>query len=644
MTELKQEPENDRRVDALREQLRALGYLDARVDRFVLGSASGSARPAAFALAASLRIGLLAGILLGPAAAIGLRSRAPGLITSATDAVVVAIYLAVLFGLAATIVATLAVWLGAQLARRGRAGPEISRRARRGALAAGLLVGLASLAYLTLWWRTAVGLEQSSIGWSLAVLAIAAAISLLLGHVVAVTVLALVAREGFATWLRPGLPLSSPRVMAPLGAVAVSGALTLLFVTAPAASVATTPTLTVVPTGLRALVLAVDGVDVATLERLRAAGRLPAFDRLLGQAVARMPSEADRDPARVWTTIATGQPPERHGIRTLESRQVAGVGGRLRPESRIGAAIAAATDLLRLTRPAIASGDERLIPTFWEVAARTGLRTAVVHWWATWPAPADAGVVLTDRAILRLEHGGALDGEIAPAAMYDQLRPTWPERRGRAVARAATLVAPAQTDPVSSALRRSAELDATILDLAGDPTLGTPDLLVVYLPGLDIAQHTLLGSADAAGLAPSAASERIASLERYYQFLDDSIGRLLDGAPSIGRLVMLVTQPGRLTAPAEGLLAVSSDAAGTAASNSPVTAIAPTVLYALGVPIARDLASRPDTQLLAPALVAAHPLRDVATYGPRRGAPRPVSGQPLDKEMIERMRSLGYVR
>ena len=247
-----------------------------------------------------------------------------------------------------------------------------------------------------------------------------------------------------------------------------------------------------VPTGLRAIVLAVDGVDVATIDRLRAAGRVPAFDRLLGQAVATMPSDTDRDPARVWTTIATGQPPERHGVRALESRQVAGLGGRLQTESPGWSALAAATDVLRLTRPAIASADERLIPAFWEVAARAGLRTAVVHWWATWPAPENAGIVLSDRAILRLEHPGPPDREIAPPALYEALRQTWTARRARAIASAAAL-GPVDAEGAGS-VARAAELDATILDLADDANLGATDLLAIYLPGLDIAQHALLGS------------------------------------------------------------------------------------------------------------------------------------------------------
>ena len=209
--------------------------------------------------------------------------------------------------------------------------------------------------------------------------------------------------------------------------------------------------------------------------------------------------------------------------------------GRLRAASGFWAAIAGATDLVRLTRPSIASGDERLIPTFWEVAARSGFRTAVVHWWATWPASDDSGIVLSDRAILRLEHGGPNDAEIAPAPLYDTLRSRLdraPESRGRGRG----WTRRGHADLVSSTLRRSAELDATILDLAADPALGTPDLLVVYLPGLDIAQHTLLGSPDAAGLAPSVVTTRVASLERYYQFLDERAwpaagGRRWEGPP-----------------------------------------------------------------------------------------------------------------
>src|SRR5918994_4424149 len=90
----------DERVDELRQQLRSLGYLDAGVDRFVLGPAQERRRPGGLAARFALRVGLLGGILLGPAAALGVGARLPGLIGGVRDAAVIATYLAIVFVLA----------------------------------------------------------------------------------------------------------------------------------------------------------------------------------------------------------------------------------------------------------------------------------------------------------------------------------------------------------------------------------------------------------------------------------------------------------------------------------------------------------------------------------------------------------------
>ena len=75
-----------------------------------------------------------------------------------------------------------------------------------------------------------------------------------------------------------------------------------------------------------------------------------------------------------------------------------------------------------------------------------------------------------------------------------------------------------------------------------------------------------------------------------------------------------------------------------------MTSVAPTVLFSLGVPVAVDLSSRPTLALFSRPFLQRHPVRDVTTYGSRRAPGRAGAGAPLDREMIERMRSLGYVR
>lgn len=620
-------------VDALRARLRALGYLDAPVDRFVLGGAVSHRRAVILAATASARIAVLTGLVLGPAALLGLIMRAPDLVTGPADAAVLAAYLAVPFGLAAGALTFLGALIAGWVAHH------------RTASAAGLVVAGASLVYLTLWWRAAVPASGWWSEWP--ALGVAAAIAVLIAHVVTVSILAYLVRLG-RTRVPDGTPWSSVRVVVPTGVAALAVALVLLRALTPAsAPAATAPPLTVVPTGHRVLVVAVDGVDVPMLDALRVDGRVPTWDRLLDGVRLPLRAGVDRDPAQVWTTIATGQPASRHGIRALEGRQLAGVEGRVQAGSRLTTAM----DLLRLTRPTIVSGGDRRVPTFWEVASAAGLRTATVHWWATWPADDSMGTVLTDRAILRLEQGGPLAAEMVPASIYQPLLDT-ADTRAVQVGRLAAGVGDDLHDDVRHVMERSAHLDATIIALALDPALGgeaAQDVLTVYLPGLDIAQHALFPLHTGAPLAPAAAAERVRALERYYAFLDRAMAALLPTDRSERTVTVLVTQPGRVavTPDAEaGLVAVTGPAvaAGRAAATHALESIAPTILRALGVPQADDLASPAIEAIWSEGFTRTFPLRTVATYGERRTTAGPSTGRALDREMVERMRSLGYVR
>lgn len=624
----------DPRVDELRQQLRSLGYLNAGVDRFVLAPARGARSPAAIALLASLRIGLLGALLLGPAAAIGLNGRIPGLITGPRDAFVVALYLGMLFGLAIAAVSFVASLL-VSFAARGSSGPRVARLARPLATAAGVVVTVACLVYLTFWWRTAdAGSGWTSMAWTIFALAVSAVISLLLGHAVTVTAIALIVATHEKTGFRPAAAPTWRTSIA--GAVfAFAGAAVLLFISTPSvARVTDVPPLTVVSSGLRVRLFAIDGFDPAIFSRLS----LPALASVLQGRAATLAPEDSRDPARFWTTVATAQPPDVHGVRALETRRVAGVTGAVsRSEpSALGQAIEAATDLLRLTRPAVASGSERRAKTFWEVASDAGLRTAVVNWWATWPAPADAGIVITDRATLRLDAGGKLDAEIAPESVYERLRTRWNALKVEASALAW------QVGDMPE-LRRSAELDALQVLLARD--VGTPqiDLVATYLPGLDLLQHVLLAPAEASAPSPSSVAARLAALDRYYVYLDRLLAPMLKASQR--EVILVMTGPGRVQTPSPGLIALEGGPSRSAgAASARVTDVMPSVLYLLGVPMSRELRGLPILPLVSHGFAERYPVRDVATYGPPRLKQAPREGRPLDKEMLDRLRSLGYVR
>jgi hypothetical protein len=345
----------------------------------------------------------------------------------------------------------------------------------------------------------------------------------------------------------------------------------------------------------------------------------------------------------VWTTVATGQPPEVHSVRGLETRRVAGVQGSFAARERgsAGQAVGAVTDLLRLTRPSVASGSERRVKTFWEVATTAGLRTVVVNWWATWPAPGDAGLIVSDRATLRLEKGGVLDAEIAPASLHDALHAVWPTLRTEAAAHAARLPAGMEMDPL---LRRSAELDALQIAIAKQIAAPNADLVCTYLPGLDLVQHGLFGSAEAAGTSPASAAVRLAALDEYYGLLDALLAPALQ--VSSDDLLLVITSPGRVAEPVPGLLLAHGATANGRLrdGHAQPTDVMPTILQALGVPLSRELPGRPLVELFAADFARRYPVRQVSTYGAPSAVRAGRRGEPLDQEMIDRLRSLGYVR
>jgi hypothetical protein len=632
-------------VDDLRARLRTLGYLDARVDRFVLGSAREDRPPWRVALGASARIGVLAAILLGPAAAAGLRARLPALITNASDAILAALYLGTLFGVAATGGAFLVVTVSGLQGRRRAADPAFAGRTIRTARIAGTLVTIACLAYLTLWWRAAglgegLRLEATrSLLGDVFALAVAVAVSVLLGHATTATILAGVARYAASAELAPYRRRRSWTMRTGAVIAAFGGAAALLWMTAPGAaeSISPVPSLPVAPTGLRIVVIAIDGVETELLSL----DTTPTVGALLNGPHLRVQPPRDFDPVRVWTSVATGVPPERHGLDSVEQRRVAGFAGSVPAvSSRIGALVATTTDVLRLTRPGAATGHGRRVKTFWEVAAERGFRTVVINWWATWPAPVDGGVLFSDRAVLRLDRGGPLDAEVAPPPAYDAVRQSWPELRARVTDRVEAAFGTVRPDLVAP-IARAAEIDGLQIELATHPVTAGADLLVVYLPGLDIARHALMSAMTEHGAAELA--PRLDALRQYYRYLDSVVHDVARLAPSDGAVVWLM-HPGRAQSKSHGVFALTSKTRASLRGDARLTDVAPTILYGLGLPISRELEGRPQSGLFGDEFARRFPVQEVATYGPRRGHTGVRSSDALDEEAVERLRSLGYIR
>jgi hypothetical protein len=605
-------------VESVREELRRLGYLDSSLDRFVLQGASG-ATPLAASLRTAARVGVVGGALFGVAATVAAAGLDRRLLAEPRDLVVLALYLVLAFALLTGVLALALGLLAAWARRRGREpGPGFPRRV-------GLLVGVAALLYMGLWWRS--HLDAPGLAGHALVLALGLALCLALSRFATLAVVAVLSSGGATPHLQPAT-LSRRRVLPWLaGAAAV---LALVLAGAPRLLRSQTrdaPDFAVVPTGARVRVLAIDGLERRMAEALSAKGELPALAALVARgAHARLAAEPERVPAIVWTTIATGRGPAAHGIVAPDARRIAGLRTPVSLDAERGAFAAAlvrTADLLRLTRSQPAGAALRSVKTFWNVASDKGLRVGVVNWWATWPAEPLNGYVVSDRAAFKIESGGAFDRELSPPEAWAGLRP---------------LLDAAEPE-------RARRLD--LFHVAAARALrgaSPPDLEAVYLPGLDIVTMQQLGEAPASDLA--ALDAKLGAVRAQYRFVDGLIGRYVAELDPRDVLV-LVADPGRLARgaaqPAEGLLVLAGShvAPGDLGAAS-ARDVAPTVLHLLGLPVSRELEGRALEAALDGAFRAEHPLRLVDSYGSR--PPARAADSAFDQEVLEQLRSLGYIQ
>ena len=601
-------------VQEVREALRSLGYLDSSIDRFVLAGVGGPSL-AKTCLKTASRVGLAAGPLLGAAVSLATLGLDPRLLREPSDVVVLAAYAVVVLGLLAGLAAFVGALLVAYLGKR--MGPRSSAALSRGV---GLALAMAGLAYLALWWRSR-GLFAP-----FALQALALTVSLALGIVLArfgsLAAVAVLSSSGQDRL--PKASLSRRHVVASVGlggllaAAGVGVSYSLEHTDLPP------PDYAVVPTGLRVKVVGIDGLERRMTEQMVARGEMPNLESLLRVgASGRLAVEPERVPAIVWTTIATGRGPESHGVVSTGARRLAGMRTPVSPGGRLASALGDAADLLRLTRKepptALLSG----VKTFWSAASEKGLKVGIVNWWATWPAEAVNGFVVSDRAFFKLERKGALDREVSPAGAY---------------ARLASL-------PGGEGLDLPRRLDT--FAIAALSTLGGGaafDLEAVYLPGLDIFTSQSFGSAAQADLAGLGA--RLDGLRSYYRFVDSCLGELSRGLTQ-GDVLVVLGDPGRLAReaalPPEGILVIAGGPARPGALGAVSERdLAPTVLHLVGLPTSRELRGRVLEAAFDPGFCRAHPVRTVSSLG-RRPTSRAAQSD-FDAQMLEELKSLGYVR
>ena len=360
-------------IDEVRARLRAQGYLEAGIERAIFSAprASGAIVPTAAAGAVACAVASAAAL-----SARGAAAPAGGALLAAVALLAVEIPIAAAAGAAALLAA-----------RLGRAPSRPARSALAAAVAAALLV----FGLFTAGVRSLPRSPGAHPALALAAVAVAA---FYFARAVRATSLSLALRRHVALPER----FSGRRGSAAAIAVLLAAASLWASRRGPAAPF---PALTIAPRPIELVIVGLDGVSPEALALLAPEAPLVRWRR--GPAT----------PPEIWTTIATGVPPSRHGVAAFERISLFGRAA-LTPPTPTGWLFRGPLRWAGATGRLPVSGAERRAWAFWEIAARAGVPAVAVNWWASERMP--GATIVENREIALRASDGAADDAAAIAA------------------------------------------------------------------------------------------------------------------------------------------------------------------------------------------------------------------------------------
>jgi len=405
-------------------------------------------------------------------------------------------------------------------------------------------------------------------------------------------------------------------------------------------------------------VIGLDGADWDQLDPMIAQGLMPNLTALIeGGASGVLWSQKPLISPLLWTTIATGKSPDQHGVTWFMTNNADG------------------------TKTPVSS-TQRKVRSFWNVASEAGLSCGVVGWWATWPADPIKGFVVSDHVGWHsfgvTGHGQDTAGQTWPPDLIDTVQDMIPDPSAIPTSEVAAMVnlppsqlvfnsSPAASgDPINHLLQAMATsrgyTDLVLDKLDHD----RPDLLALYYEGTDAVTH-LFGDYQPPHQPWIAQADYEAYsqvVDEYWIWQDKLVGELLAERGPETTIIVVSDHGFRVGGERRKEDAFNIETAdedhmldgvvilngphikpGTRLSSSQLYDIMPTVLYALDLPVAKDLKGKVLTEALNDGVLAAAPVRYVATFetSPMVRAESVVQSPEATEGLEKMLRSLGYI-
>jgi hypothetical protein len=399
------------------------------------------------------------------------------------------------------------------------------------------------------------------------------------------------------------------------------------------------------PSRSRVLLVGLDGASPRIVREMFQAGQLPHLAGLADRGLfIPLRSSIPLHSPRIWASIATGKTPEKHGIGTFVKRDEKG-------------------------RNRLLLSSDRRTHALWNIVSDAGRRVAVINWWNTFPPEVIEGVMVSDHVVpgevARRRLLTRSSAAPAGALVYPQ---QWDERVR--VSRAEPIevgwpdpftgndALPRWGHPERLAEVFRADARAVDIALAVEDEI-EPDLLMVFLPGIDRVSHRLWGCLEEdfpypGRLTPTPSERRAGAdaMRAYYRYADVLVSRLLERYTP-DDLVMIASDHGFEAGTSRGLevtgvhdTAAALDgiliAAGRGIGRKPpaevvsILDVAPTVLAWMGLAVGRDMDGR-----AAPFLDAQ--VTWVETHDTTAIERLPTHSSGKEEEMLRSLRELGYI-
>jgi hypothetical protein len=289
-----------------------------------------------------------------------------------------------------------------------------------------------------------------------------------------------------------------------------------------------------------------DGATWKVIRRMLARGELPHLKRLMdsGSAGTMQAYSPPLSPV-IWSSIATGCLPSKHGVRDFTIWRFPGVAT---PVGELPGAVLA----LRLLRmlatgwEAPISSDTLRRPTLWQILGNLDRRVGVVGWWGSWPAQEVNGFLVSDRVVfhpsnMNVSDLSSLQGLTFPEPLYARIRGMLRDPDSVTLEEARQFLDVQELRPgfrtphdpehlFKIALTMSESYRDIGLKLYKD---SRPDLFAVYFQGIDLVSHYMWQYAFPEEF-PSVPAEEVRAygevIARFYAYQDRVLGEFLDAA------------------------------------------------------------------------------------------------------------------